>query len=553
MMSRYFLICLLLVGTVAALACSSSGPETDPMTPITTGRVAAGDNHQIIGAFEVVFDVGTETAEIVWKRVAEGHHNVTRFMQPPQCFDCVIITDASYQPFKEKWSLEIQFRNPKNLTGYDVRAVLSNPGGNKFLLNSDGITQLYGPAMQFVAIGAPDTRTFPPQSAYKTWFEFYYPDGEKWSSVEYLIDAGFPGHVREPLIENGIADELVNNNYSMADIRCWVWDHQGGIQNVTVDLLPLGGSPMTMMYDDGQHCDGGPGDHIYGAVGVKTGADLGWYMLNVIAFDAQQNMGMGQIPIHVVDSLVGENKDPIIQGVDVDRTTAKGPGEKINITVNAIDPDGSTDDLQFDFQCGSGMFSGQDGGSITWTPSASKTGPQLITVHVYDPKGGEDSAEFHLYSTSLSVINGTTGGMVPTATLESVIPVATLHMATDFMGEVLYLNFWATWCPPCVGELPHLTQMFNKYSSNPGYNHVMVDVGESASKVENFVNSSTYAASYWALDPSSSYFGQCAGFNGGSGSIPQHALFDRDGRCRWSHIAGVSSTTEIENAIDQLL
>ncbi|MEI7903952.1 MAG: TlpA disulfide reductase family protein, partial [Candidatus Firestonebacteria bacterium] len=33
----------------------------------------------------------------------------------------------------------------------------------------------------------------------------------------------------------------------------------------------------------------------------------------------------------------------------------------------------------------------------------------------------------------------------------------------DYKGKVVLLNFWATWCPYCVKELPDLIQLYNKY------------------------------------------------------------------------------------------
>ena len=34
-------------------------------------------------------------------------------------------------------------------------------------------------------------------------------------------------------------------------------------------------------------------------------------------------------------------------------------------------------------------------------------------------------------------------------------------------GKVVFLNTWATWCPPCIAEMPAIQQLYNKYRNNP--------------------------------------------------------------------------------------
>jgi cytochrome c biogenesis protein CcmG/thiol:disulfide interchange protein DsbE len=38
-----------------------------------------------------------------------------------------------------------------------------------------------------------------------------------------------------------------------------------------------------------------------------------------------------------------------------------------------------------------------------------------------------------------------------------------LHSLTDFQGQVVVLNLWASWCPPCRAEMPALQSLFEQY------------------------------------------------------------------------------------------
>lgn len=36
----------------------------------------------------------------------------------------------------------------------------------------------------------------------------------------------------------------------------------------------------------------------------------------------------------------------------------------------------------------------------------------------------------------------------------------------DFKGKTLFINYWATWCNPCLAEMPSMADLYERYSSN---------------------------------------------------------------------------------------
>lgn len=102
---------------------------------------------------------------------------------------------------------------------------------------------------------------------------------------------------------------------------------------------------------------------------------------------------------------------------------------------------------------------------------------------------------------------------------------------SDYRGKVVFLNFWATWCPPCRGEMPSMEKLYQKFK---GKDFVMLAVSlrEKEKTVEKFVqkNGLTFPV---LLDPRGK-----AGGDYMVSSIPTTYLIDKQGKIIGRAIGG---------------
>ncbi len=75
------------------------------------------------------------------------------------------------------------------------------------------------------------------------------------------------------------------------------------------------------------------------------------------------------------------------------------------------------------------------------------------------------------------------GFAAPDFTLET-LGGETVSLA-DLRGQVVLINFWATWCPPCRAEMPAIQQVYETYRDQ-GFTVLAVDVQEGKAQVANF-------------------------------------------------------------------
>lgn len=63
----------------------------------------------------------------------------------------------------------------------------------------------------------------------------------------------------------------------------------------------------------------------------------------------------------------------------------------------------------------------------------------------------------------------------------------------DLQGKVVFINFWATWCAPCVAEMPSINGLYEIYKDNPDVVFVMINVENEEGKVRKFLKKKKFS------------------------------------------------------------
>jgi len=59
---------------------------------------------------------------------------------------------------------------------------------------------------------------------------------------------------------------------------------------------------------------------------------------------------------------------------------------------------------------------------------------------------------------------------------------------SKFEGKTIFMNLWATWCPPCIAEMPNIQRLFDDVKDNNDIVFVMASLDQDPQKAWDFVN-----------------------------------------------------------------
>ncbi len=127
---------------------------------------------------------------------------------------------------------------------------------------------------------------------------------------------------------------------------------------------------------------------------------------------------------------------------------------------------------------------------------------------------------------------GLVGSKAPDFTVKDGTQTVSLH---DYKGKTVVLNFWASWCQPCIEEAPSLEQMAKQLD---GSNVVIlgVSIDEDADAYQRFLKQ--FQVSYTNVrDPQ-----QSAPMKYGTTGWPETYIIDKDGIVRRKFVGAVEWT-----------
>lgn len=114
-------------------------------------------------------------------------------------------------------------------------------------------------------------------------------------------------------------------------------------------------------------------------------------------------------------------------------------------------------------------------------------------------------------------------------------------------GKVVFINFWATWCPPCRAEMPAVNSLYMRWRHHPDLVFLMVDADGDLTRAAKFMTDNGYqlpVAMSAGSVPDSVY----------AGTLPTTLIIDKAGRIVFRKTGAADySNTRLQEYLGQLL
>ncbi len=124
------------------------------------------------------------------------------------------------------------------------------------------------------------------------------------------------------------------------------------------------------------------------------------------------------------------------------------------------------------------------------------------------------------------------GNRAPDFTLDRVDGTGQITLSSYRGRKPVWVNVWATWCPPCRGEMPEMQQVWQQYKDKVEI--LGVDFQETPDKVKEYINQGGYSWNF-VIDHDTAMSRKYE-----ASAIPTHVFVDRNGVVQYVAKGGLS-------------
>lgn len=104
-------------------------------------------------------------------------------------------------------------------------------------------------------------------------------------------------------------------------------------------------------------------------------------------------------------------------------------------------------------------------------------------------------------------------------------------------GKVIFINFWATWCPPCLAEMPSVNKLYEQFKDDKDIVFIMVDADSDLGKSQKYMDKKGYKLPVYqvASNIPEVIF---------KGSLPTTVVFDKQGRLSYNEAGAANYASD---------
>ncbi len=111
----------------------------------------------------------------------------------------------------------------------------------------------------------------------------------------------------------------------------------------------------------------------------------------------------------------------------------------------------------------------------------------------------------------------------------------------DLKGKTIFLDFWATWCGPCMMNMPKEEKLMEKYKDNKDVVFLFVNFSDKEESWKKYMNKEPKGLHWKSNKEQDKKISTAYNFN----AIPHYVMIDKEGKLINSNVGGISQAEEL--------